>query len=233
MFARVVGLALAVVLILLAAPRLAAHLALAPGQRAAELILAGEQVAPSGYERAVTAHRAALEWIADGRLEIRLGMIEVMYADFLEDERAGPLMLEGTTRILAGLARHPVESHGWLLLARVFYEAGRPLDAAGALDWAYRTMPYDPDNTTPRVILASELWELLEPETREGAAHDLLAWFRRAPREVVAFAVMTDSQRFVAELLDLDWRARRRFAELLRELRLEAARRAREQGGNS
>lgn len=221
--ARAIPILLAAALLALAVPRAIAHLALAPGLQATELLFSGERVAPAGFERAVSSHRAALDWVDSGRWRTRLGILLVMYADFLEPPQATPLLAEGVEDILHGLASEPVDTYGWLTLARVFYEARQPLQAAGALEWTVRTSRYDPDNATPRVVLGLELWEFLSEPARESFAADLLAWFRRAPRDVVVLAVVSENIDRVADLLGRDDRAAQRFAELLAQLESEAA----------
>ncbi len=231
--ARAIPVLLAAALLALAVPRAIAHLALAPGLQATELLFSGERVAPAGFERAVSSHRAALDWVDSGRWRTRLGILLVMYADFLEPPQATPLLAEGVEDILHGLASEPVDTYGWLTLARVFYEARQPLQAAGALEWTVRTSRYDPDNATPRVVLGLELWEFLSEPARESFAADLLAWFRRAPRDVVTLAVVADRLDLVSALVARDERAGQRFARLLADLEKEASSQTQPSGGGS
>jgi hypothetical protein len=224
---------LASLLIALAFPRATAHIALAPGQRATELLLAGERVTPSGYERAVSALSHALTWVETGRWRIRLGIVQAMYAHFLPPEQAEPLLQEGVMQIFRGLAREPADSYGWLVLARLFYAAGEPLQAAGALEWATRTHTYDPDNATPRVVLGLELWEFLSERARQSVQADLLAWFHRASRDVVSLAIAADRVDLISGLLATAEGARERFARLLADLEKEAASKMPTVGGGS
>jgi hypothetical protein len=231
--ARPVAFLLAAALLALAVPRAIAHLALAPGLQATTSLQSGERVTRAGFERAVRAHRAALDWVENGRWHTRVGILLVMYADFLEPPEATSLLAEGVEEIFHGLAGEPADTHGWLTLARVFYEARQPLQAAGALEWTVRTGRYDPDNATPRVVLGLELWEFLSEPARESLAADLLAWFRRAPRDVVTLAVAADRLDLVSAILARDERAGQHFARLLADLEKEAAARTQPAGGGS
>lgn len=223
MLTKLAIVSLASLLIALAFPRASAHLALAPGQRATELLLAGERTTPAGYERAVTAFNQALDWLDHGRWRTRLGIVQTIYAHFLPPDQAEPLVQEGVAQILRGLAREPTDSYGWLVLARLFYAARDPLQAAGAFEWVTRTHAFDPDNATPRVVLGLELWEFLSERAQQSVRADLLTWFRRAPREVVMLAIAAERVDLVSELLAIDDRASERFARLLAELEKEAA----------
>ncbi|GBD44601.1 hypothetical protein HRbin40_02090 [bacterium HR40] len=213
---------LAAVLLALALPRSLAELAATPGRAATDRLIAGERVSESSFARALSALQAALRWHDAGRWHRQLGMVEIGYAQFLEPAAAAPLRAEGLQHLLVALARAPADSHAWLVLARTLLDAGERLQAAGALDWAVRTMPFDPDNAGLRALLGLALWELLEPPTQARLRSDLFAWFRREPRAVVAFAARSRRIDLVADLLAADERTSDRFTALLAELERKA-----------
>ncbi len=185
-------LAGALLLLLLATPRLMAHLALTSGTPGLERLRRGEVLTEAGFARVERSRRAALRWADLPRIHLDLGVLQLRRAVVLREEgrlaAARAALAEAIAAFERGLAREPVDPYAWHELAYAYLYAGEPRRAARALAMSYRTGRYIPALALSRARPALVLWELLPARWRPWAMRDLVRAWRQDRKTLEAFA---------------------------------------------
>ncbi len=165
----------ALLVALVAAPRLVAYLHLAVGQPALAKIRAGERLAREAYERIERSRRAAVAWIGPGSWSADLAALRLhrAYRFGLDTKAARRLAREAEVLLLDALASRPVNANAWYQLAYARTILDRPQAAADALAMAYRSEPYAPEIAVRRLELALLLYDRLPRTTRSAMLEDV------------------------------------------------------------
>lgn len=160
---RALEVAVAVVLLALALPRLGAAIADLPGRPVLEALEAGRAVTPEALERLAASARHADGWSPGGAAR----KAEAVALAALGDHAAA------ARRLADGLALSPADPYGWLNLAHA-----DPAQAPHALALSLRTGRWEREVAHPRLRLAASRYAGLDGAT-QAAVLDQLRWLWR------------------------------------------------------
>lgn len=157
------GLALGVVLLVLAGPRLVAAVLGTPADRVAFYLEEGQRVTDEALAGLVVARRAAAGWHETAQDFRDIAAAELMLAH----RGASPRGYDEAERALGrSLAIAPVDPHGWARLAHVAWLQERYADSIAALRVSLQTGSYEPTLAAWRVAMMLRLWQAASVEVR-------------------------------------------------------------------
>jgi hypothetical protein len=222
------GLVLAVglggaVLCALALPAAGGRLAELTARPGLERLAEGGRLTPEGYGRALGGAAAALDWLAEPRLQKDLAYV----LQGLAAREAGPaatgLLSEARRRLEAALEEAPADPGAWLRLAQVDAALLDLAGAALALRASHAVGRVAPEVAVARSALALGLWEWLAEPVRERAGIELARTFPRDPAALVRVAAATGRLDELRALLEADPAALAALDSELAALRRTAA----------
>ena len=200
--AALVAASLAVMLLWLALPRLAAALLAVPGQAVVHDLLAGQQPPVADLENAARALATARAWAADGGYDLDRGLVLLRHSQQAATlAEAARLKAASRAATVRGLAEAPVQPSAWLRLANLRQQDGDAIGAGRALRLSLLTGPMVPAILPDRLRLAFALWPMLDDDTRALVPHQIrLAWVL-APAFLSSLTVDAASTARVGEAL--------------------------------
>ena len=171
-----VALVVGVVLVGLAAPRLAATVADLPARSVMAQLHQGGLPDQPILDIAEVSRTASLEWVENGRGWADLGLLQFNVA-----ERLGFGHEQSRERLSASRMAHrralslsPAQAYVWARLAHIELLKVGPSPAIGRLlDRAITTAPFDRRLAFTRLELCFLVWRQLSPEVRELAARQI------------------------------------------------------------
>jgi tetratricopeptide (TPR) repeat protein len=158
----------------LAVPRLAAHVALMPGNAALKRLTAGEVLTDEGYQRILRSREAALRWVELPQARIDLGETHYLMAQFADVTGVDPeeSLVQARRELELALTAEPADPRHWLWLADVNQALGDHERAAEAVRLSLLAAPNDVGLAAARAGLALRYWGDLPPEAKAIAARD-------------------------------------------------------------
>jgi hypothetical protein len=167
-------IALGVVLMVMAVPRLVAHLLLLPGNVAVSRVLAGEILTEQGYDRIFRSREAALRWheLPEARIELGGTLYYLLQAAGEYEFDTEAALMRARQQLERGLAQAPVDTHAWLWLADIRLRLNEPEGAVEALRLSQLSSPFEPALGPLRAVVALRLWDRLPEGVRQAAARD-------------------------------------------------------------
>lgn len=211
--AVVFSMVLALVLVSLAAPRLASGVFAGPFDDTVRNLGRGE-VVKSGQARLARASRVtALDWYASARNASELGALNYALAtrEARGSESRNTLVAEAIKSDRAAITLAPTSAFSWIRLAQARVERdGASADVAPFLRMSYRTAPYDPRILMRRLNFALAVWNDLPEDLRLATEDQIRVAMNWYPVELVGLT-----------------RERYRLAEVRAALREEPVARAR------
>ena len=203
LFRRVVGAVTAlaaVLLIVLAVPRLLAAVTVLPSAPTLNRLQSLETVKTRDLERLVRNQSRALVWRAGGRTWTDLGLAQLMLAERLGqgDPRGREMFIGARQALTEGLSVAPANPFAWSRLAYAeAVLAGWSEPATSALRMAFITGPNEPRLLWPRLRLALSAWPHVAAADQEMILYQLRqAW--SADPEALAALVGEQDQADVA-----------------------------------
>lgn len=193
------GLALGVVLLVLAGPRLVAAVLGTPADRVAFYLEEGQRVTDEALAGLVVARRAAAGWHETAQDYRDIAAAELMLtrrgaqaSSYQDAERA----------LVRSLAMAPLDPHGWARLAHVAALQGRDgTSVIAALRASIRTGPYEPTLAAWRVAMMLRLWDVATVEDRTLFLTQIRQWAREDPDDLAALRTDPQAAPILADLL--------------------------------
>jgi len=214
--AALVAFFIAIPLIAMAVPRLAAGIITGPFDEIVREIARGEKVSKVDLKIARASRISALEWYGLAQYESDLGVLNYTLARTEErgTETHRKLIDGAIAADLRAIERAPTAAYSWLRLAQAHIER----DGAAAADkigpflrMSYAMARYDPRVVLTRLDIALLFWndlpEDLKPEVNEQIRL-AMDWF---PRDLVRYARARNRLSQVRNALSEDPQARARF----------------------
>jgi hypothetical protein len=193
------ALSLGVLLLALAAPRLAAAVLGAPADRVVFYLERGQRVTDEALTGLIVARRAAAVWHETAWDHRDIAAAELMLAH----RGAGTVSYEVAERALGqSLTMAPVDPHSWARLAHVAALQGRDARAVIALLRAsIRTGRYEPSLAPWRVAMMLRLWEAGSVEDHVAFLGQIRQLAREDPESLAALRTNSQAAPILADLL--------------------------------
>ena len=198
--------ALAVLVAMLAGPRLSAEWQKLDGRAPLALLSEGEFPTEAGFQRIVDSGEAAMATYADPATSEALGLAHLAWGLVAQVERrdASPRLDQAKRWFETTLEMAPARHVAWYLLAQAELMGGRLPEAAAALARSYRAVPLDFDNAVARLSVSLQLLDQLDFEALELVATEVELTAMHDLRGLVQTAV--DGGRFEEVLALLEVR---------------------------
>lgn len=180
--------------ILLAAPRFLADAGDLVGHEAVQLSLRGEALNSFSYERAVRSRERALRLRERASHHSELGLLHIsqlVLADRGAVEQFGqaPTFARSSREAFEkALTLNPVQPSAWAFLSQLYLRDGDRAAAVETLAWSFRTGYVHRPLLERRILLAFELWDDIDPLTKQKLEVSIVELARRQPRELVEIA---------------------------------------------
>lgn len=197
-------MALGLLLIAMAAPRLAAGLIVAPHVATLQQLAAGRGVEGAALAAAARDYEDALAWHDEAGFAAELAGLNYALARGVgAGSEAGRAFLErGVAAARRALARSPAQPYTWLQLALALeILEGSGERSTAALVQSLRRGPYQPRIALPRAVMALRAWSLLDPEARDLANLQILLAARQNPAALAAAVPSPSLWRVVQDAL--------------------------------
>jgi hypothetical protein len=201
------ALVLAVVMLGLALPRLAAAVWDQLQKPALEALHAGQPLRAGELRALIAAQGLALAWVDAPQHHARLAaaQLRLIGMESADDPSAHALFEPALAAAERGLAAAPSDPRGWLLLAYlVTLRDGPGRVPAGALTLSLRSGPFDrSDVLARRLELMLVNWAFLDPAARLAAPDQIRLLWETAPEAVLDLAADAPTRAlFAAALAD-------------------------------
>lgn len=199
----VLSLVVVVGLATFAGPRFLSSVFWLPAQQAVDLVVRGEPLNEVSLFRAADAIELSVQFNRDRRALSELGIIEYRLGTQHSDtnpERASRLA-ESLSFFEESLALNLVQPATWLAVAQIKVDQGRLQEAGEAFDWSIRTAHYLRHQVRIRALLALQLWDYIEEETRRRSTVTIVDTLAREPDLVAAYAATVEAEEDVRERL--------------------------------
>ncbi len=186
--AALLSLAVALVLVFLATPRLASGLIAGPFDDTVRALGRGDAVPESEIRFARSSRVAALGWYSSARYAADLGALNFTLA--ITQPRGSE---KRNTQVADAIAadRHaaelaPTAPFSWMRLAQANIErGGARADIGDYLRMSYRSAPNDPRLLLPRLDLALAVWNDLPPDVQALTAEQIRLAMKWFPEDLV------------------------------------------------
>ena len=218
----VVGL-LGAVLCALSLPAVGERLAELGARPGLERLVEGGRLTPEGYGRALGGAAAALDWLAEPRLQKDLALVLHALASRESGADATGLLIEARRHLEAALEEAPADPAAWLRLAQLDAALLDLSGAAAALRASHALGAVAPEVAVPRAALVLGLWDWLAEPLRERAGSELARSFARDPPALVRVAAATGRLDELRRLLGADPAALAAFERELATVRRTAS----------
>lgn len=183
LFATLVALLIALPLIVMAVPRLAAGVITGPFDEVVRQIARGETVPRADLRFARASRISALRWYDLARLEADLGILNYTLArgEARGSELHGRLIEEAIAADLRAIKLAPTAAYSWLRLAQAHIERdGAAADIAPYLRMSYAMARYDPRVVLTRLDIAFLFWNDLPDDLQRETEEQIrlaMKWF--------------------------------------------------------
>ncbi|MGF1626890.1 MAG: hypothetical protein ACFCVH_18575 [Alphaproteobacteria bacterium] len=219
MFLRRVALlgviGLAILLMLIAGPRVMAGIELAAAQDVMRQIRTGHGATFQGVMHAIDSRRAAARWDVGPRAQAELGEMLLTLAALDQpqaEEMRGELATEALTATRAAILRSPTQPFAWTRYTQALalkteterLQAGTPVEEGeispidGPLAMAIVTGPWQADLVATRVEMGLFFWYRLSDFTRRLVAGQIFIGARQNPEQLAA---VTQRQNALTEVM--------------------------------
>tara|TARA_R110002110_G_scaffold415612_6_gene652154 strand:+ start:186034 stop:186726 length:693 start_codon:yes stop_codon:yes gene_type:complete len=189
--ATLIAFFIAIPLIAMAVPRLAAGILTAPFDETVREIARGETVSRSDLRFARASRLSALDWYAFSRFEADLGILNYTLARMAErGTDTHRKLIEGAIEAdLRAISLAPTAAYSWLRLAQAQIERdGRAADISPYLRMSYSMARYDPRVVLTRLDIALLFWNDLPEDLKRDTDEQIRLAMKWFPRELVRYA---------------------------------------------
>lgn len=212
--AILVAIFIAIPLIAMAVPRLAAGVITGPFDETVREIGRGNQVSKADLRVARASRIAGLEWYGLAQFQSDLGVLNYTLAR--GEDRGTKLhdtLINGAIEAdLKAISLAPTAAYSWLRLAQAHIERdGRAADIAPYLRMSYAMARYDPRVVLTRLDIALLFWTDLPDDLKQETDEQIRLAMKWFPQDLVRYTRARNRLSQVRAALSADPQARSRF----------------------
>lgn len=212
--AILVAIFIAIPLIAMAVPRLAAGVITGPFDETVREIGRGNQVSKADLRVARASRIAGLEWYGLAQFQSDLGVLNYTLAR--GEDRGTNLhdtLINGAIEAdLKAISLAPTAAYSWLRLAQAHVERdGRAADIAPYLRMSYAMARYDPRVVLTRLDIALLFWTDLPDDLKQETDEQIRLAMKWFPQDLVRYTRARNRLSQVRAALSADPQARARF----------------------
>lgn len=212
--AALIAIFIAIPLIAMAIPRLAAGILTAPFDETVREIARGETVSRSDLRFARASRLSALKWYQLAQFQSDLGVLNYTLARMTErGTDAHRKLIDGAIEAdLKAISLAPTAAYSWLRLAQAHIERdGRAADISSYLRMSYAMARYDPRVVLTRLDIALLFWNDLPEDLQRDTDEQIRLAMKWFPQDLVRYTRARNRLTQVRAALSEDPQSRARF----------------------